>query len=453
MGAASWSDFASVRYGAPAAMFTLGIALHAFNAFIASTTMPSAAAALQAVSLLNWATSAYLVGSIVGGAVAARLKAQFGSRLVLMGSSLAFIAGTSAFGLAETSSLLIAGRLLQGAGGGVVMACCYMLIPETFPKALAPRIFALESVAWALAALGGPAIAGAVTEVSSWRTAVLLSVPPSLGFLLLAFHCAPRQADANGGGGRIPLPQLILVAAGVFLMSLKGAKFLSALALVAALAMLCAAIVLDKRSASRLFPSQAFELRHPVGAGLLLVFLMSLAEAPSVVYAAFAGQKVWALGVAESGFLAATVAILWSATAIVVAHLPRLRTSFYVTPAPLILAAGLALHTAALGAGLLAAAIAGQILIGAGFGLCWARLCERIMETAPTSERDFAVGALPTIQFAGLSIGAALCGSAASWLGLAADHPPSELSGALVPVFGAAALLAAATTWVARRAV
>src|SRR5215475_6985993 len=66
----TWGELLVGRYAAPAVMFTLGIALHAFNAFIATTTMPSAAIELGTVSLLSWATAAYLVASIVGGAAA-----------------------------------------------------------------------------------------------------------------------------------------------------------------------------------------------------------------------------------------------------------------------------------------------------------------------------------------------------------------------------------------------
>lgn len=447
MQSASWGDFASARYGAPAAMFTIGIALHAFNAFIVSTTLPSAALEFQAVSLLSWATSAYLVASIVGGAAAATLKARFGSRAVLMASSATFMAGTLAFGLAQDAGFLIAGRLLQGGGGGIVMACCYMLIPEMFPKALVPRIFALESVAWVLAALGGPAIAGVVTEVSSWRTAVLISVPASIAFVAFIPFIVAAHERSDKANGALPLRQLALVALGVLLLSVT-----SAIAVGVGLALVGAAVALDARSKVRLLPGAAFDVASPVSAGLLLIFLMCFAEASTIVYVAYVGQALWSLSVVESGFLASVVAITWSLTAIGVAHMPRLSTWTHVLPAPLALGLGLGLFVAALVSGSIITAVVSQILIGASFGFSWARLCEHIMEVAPDHERDFAAGAIPTIQFAGLSIGAALWGTAASWFGLEAHQAAGGVVTALVPVFAAAAVLAAAATAVARRA-
>lgn len=447
MQTASWGDFTTARYGAPAAMFTLGIALHAFNAFIVSTTMPSAALEFGAVSLLSWATSAYLVASIVGGAAAATLKARFGSRAVLMASSLTFMTGTLTFGFAQDAGFLIVGRLLQGGGGGIVMACCYMLIPEMFPKALVPRIFALESVAWVLAALGGPAIAGVVTEVASWRTAVLMSVPASIAFVAFIPFCVAAHEPGDTVKGALPLRQLALVAAGVLLLSVA-----SAFAIVAGLGLIAAAVLLDARSTARLLPGSAFDAASPVSAGLLLVFLMCLAEAATVVFVAFVGQALWGLSVVASGFLAAIVAVAWSVTAIGVAHMPRLATWTHVLPAPMILAVGLGLFVLALVSGSIVAAVVSQILIGGSFGYSWARLCEHIMEVAPENERDFAAGAIPTIQFAGLSIGAALWGTAATLAGLETHQAAHGIIAALVPVFVVAALVAVASTVVARRA-
>jgi MFS family permease len=453
MQAGSWAQVVSPRYAAPAAMFTIGIGLHAFNAFIASTTMPSAALELDAVALLSWATSAYLVASIVGGA-AAVLRARLGARPLLLASSLAFIGGSLAFGLADATAPLVAGRILQGAGEGIVMACCYALIPEIFPKALVPRIFALESVVWAVAALAGPLLAGVVSEFVSWRVAVMMSAPLSLVFMALVPLCVPAGTNGNRRAAAMPLAQLALIAFGVFLLSASEAVEYVSLAvgvLAAGVVTLALALIIDERAPSRLFPPRAFVPTHPVGAGLLLVLLLCIVEAPSVVFVAFTGRTVWGMNAMEAGFLSAIVAMSWSVTAIGVAHMPRLAAVYHVLPAPALLAAGLALQAFGLSVGSLAAAIVAQILIGAAFGFSWARLCEQVMDTAAPAERDFAMGAIPTIQSAGLSVGTALFGAGAGWFGLEAGAPAAQIVAVVAPLFAVAAVVAVALTPIARR--
>ena len=58
-------------------------------------------------------------------------------------------------------------------------------------------------------------------------------------------------------------------------------------------------------------------------------------------------------------------------------------------------------------------------LLGAGFGMCWACVMRRVVESVPESER--AASSLPTIQLLGYALGAALSGIVANLSGLAAD--------------------------------
>lgn len=450
----SWAEVVSARYAAPTAMLSIGIGLHAFNAFIASTILPGAAVELDSVALLSWATSAYLVASIIGGVAAAALKARFGSQAVLLGAAGVFVAGSLAFGTAQNAGPIVLGRLLQGFGEGVIMASCYMLIPDMFAKALVPRIFALESVVWAAGALGGPLIAGAVSEYVSWRAAAMMSVPLSLVFAALVPLCVPKDHGAARKAAALPVAQLGLVATGIFLLSASGtvASWQSVAAmLIAGCGALVASVVTDGRGGARFLPKGAFAVAHPVGAGLLLVLLLMVVEAPSVVYTAFLGRTVWHLGPTAAGLLGATVAISWSATAIVVAHLPRLSAAAHIVAAPLLLAAGMGLQAVALTIGSLPLAIAAQVTIGAAFGFSWARLCEHVMTVASADERDLAMGAMPTIQSAGLSVGTAAVGATTAWMGLRADLGATEVTAIVAPVFVVAAVLAAVATGVARR--
>jgi MFS family permease len=417
--------------------------------------MPAAAGELGTAALLSWTASAYLIASIAGGAAAASLKKGLGARTVLYLSSAVFMVGTVIFALAEIAPVVIVGRTLQGFGEGVVMACCYTLIPEIFPKRLVPHVFAAESVVWVVAALGGPVVAGAITEVWSWRAAIAVSLPASLIFVALIPLCVPKKTANGAAKVTIPIGQLALIVLAIFLLSLSGeivARPAAVAALVAGALLLVFTVVADKRRATRLFPEHAFRLADPMGAGLLFVAVMTFVEALPSVYVAFMGQKIWALNALEAGFLAATVAISWSLTAIAVAHLPRLAVGAYVWPAPLMMAAGLGAEVAALQWANLPAAIAGQVLIGASFGLSWARLCEHVMETAPDHERDFAAAALPTIQSAGIAVGAAFFGALAGWSNLRPDQPPAEIAAILIPLFTIGALVAAASTIVAMRA-
>ena len=57
---------------------------------------------------------------------------------------------------------IIAGRFVQGGGGGLLSAVAYVVVRGTFPENLWPRVFALLAGAWSISVLVGPLVGGFV---------------------------------------------------------------------------------------------------------------------------------------------------------------------------------------------------------------------------------------------------------------------------------------------------
>src|SRR5690606_365148 len=170
------------RYATVTLILCLGVALFAFNAFLASTALPTAVQEVGGLGLISWATTLYLVFAIVGGAAAALLKLRFGARSALLASTTLFLVGTLIAAQGSSMHEVLIGRSLQGLGEGVVGAVCFALIPDLLPSRLVPKVFGMQAVVWAVAAFGGPLGAGLLTELVSWRAAFLVNVPLALIF-------------------------------------------------------------------------------------------------------------------------------------------------------------------------------------------------------------------------------------------------------------------------------
>ena len=69
--------------------------------------------------------------------------------------------------------MLVAGRVLQGLGGGALTVGLYVVVGLVFPAALQPAVFASFAAAWVLPALFGPALAAFVAA----RRRLALGVP------------------------------------------------------------------------------------------------------------------------------------------------------------------------------------------------------------------------------------------------------------------------------------
>ncbi len=188
-----------------------------------ATAMPVAARELDGLSLYAWSFTGFLVSSLFGTAVAGDLTDRFGPRpTVLVGVAL-FAVGLVLAGAAGSMLPFIAGRLVQGLGGGALIVGVYVLVGSLYPDELRPRMFSYLSAAWVLPAVVGPLVAGTLAENLSWRLVFYGLLPLVVAPVLLLL--APL-ADARPGGsnerraGRV-LPAAAL-AGGAAVLQLGG---------------------------------------------------------------------------------------------------------------------------------------------------------------------------------------------------------------------------------------
>ncbi|MCA1407868.1 MFS transporter [Ensifer sp. IC3342] len=445
-----WSELLRPHHLTATVTLCLGVALFAFNEFFVSTALPTAVEEFGGAALLSWAFTLYLVFAIVGGAVAANQKARFGARNTLIAAALVFVTGTVIATTATGMPQVLAGRLLQGLGEGIIAAVCYALIPELFPPRLVPKIFGAEAIVWATAAFAGPLISGLLTEYWSWRAAFFVNLPAAAIFLALV-GAIVRQPGQGGKKttGSVPLLRLTAFGIGVLLISVSntaGNGYAMAALLVMALALIVNTMHIDRRSSDSILPSGAFSIGSPLGTGLWVVLLMPLAQASGSVYLVYTLQHLWGFSPTAAGFSSALMAMSWSATAILVASLRshHLRVQLIWT-GPLLLCLGLVGLTLAVGASEHRLTFISQIAIGTGFGVCWGTLSQLLMDVSIVEERDKTSALLPTLQSAGYAIGAAVFGVTANARGFDEGASDPVMSAALLGVFAIGCAIAAAS--------
>ena len=159
-----WSDLMQPDHLAATATVALGVVLFAFNAFVVATALPAAVADFGGREWLAWATALYILASMVSGPSTAAAMHRLGARRLFLGAGAIFLTGTLMAAFAPGIFWLLAGRALQGLGGGFIESGCYVLIPRLFPPRLISRVFGVEAVAWAV---GQPADEAVMARV--WR--------------------------------------------------------------------------------------------------------------------------------------------------------------------------------------------------------------------------------------------------------------------------------------------
>jgi EmrB/QacA subfamily drug resistance transporter len=166
---------------------------------------------------LQWIINAYtlLFGGflLLGGRVADLL----GRRRLFIAGLVLFTAASLAAGLAQSSTMMIIARAVQGFGGAMLSPAALSLVIVTFPHGR-ERNTAL-SIWGALAGLGGTlgvVVGGVLISAIGWRAVFFVNVPIGIGLALLTpLVVSESHTQATGTGRRFDLPGALVGTGGV----------------------------------------------------------------------------------------------------------------------------------------------------------------------------------------------------------------------------------------------
>ena len=176
---------------------------------------PGSGSAWQELRKASWIINGYLLVYIVTMPVAGRLADLWGTRRLFMGAMAIFMLGSLLAGAAQTMDQLIAARVVQAIGGGVLVPVGTAAASHLFEGSARPRalgiIAALTFLGMAAGPVVGAAILGSVHPEAAleaagltgpigdllapaWRWVFYINVPIALIALVLAWAADPGGA-------------------------------------------------------------------------------------------------------------------------------------------------------------------------------------------------------------------------------------------------------------------
>ncbi|MFJ3970567.1 MFS transporter [Streptomyces parvus] len=169
--------------------------LIAFEATAVGTAMPVAARELNGIPLYAFAFSAYFTTSLFAMVLSGQWADRRGPLQPLATGITAFGVGLLLSGAATSMWVFIAGRAVQGLGGGLVIVALYVVIGRAYPEHIRPAILAAFAASWVIPSVVGPLASGTVTEQLGWRW-VFVGIPVLIVIpLALALPAIRRTAS------------------------------------------------------------------------------------------------------------------------------------------------------------------------------------------------------------------------------------------------------------------
>jgi MFS family permease len=185
----------------------LTVVVIAFESIAVATAMPVAAQDLNGLAMYAWVFSLFLIGMLFATVVGGRLGDWYGpGRPLAIGLPL-FAAGLLLAGTAQHMLQLVAARLVQGLGSGVINVAIFLVVARAYPAEHRARMFTYISTAWVLPAFVGPPISAWLTRQLSWHWvffAVLPLVVLGGAMVLPALRRLPSAAGSTAPGRQSP---------------------------------------------------------------------------------------------------------------------------------------------------------------------------------------------------------------------------------------------------------
>ncbi len=414
-----WTELRSAPFAPLLALMCLAIWLNAADTLVTVTIMPSMARAIGGYEWFGWTVAAFLVGSIMASACAARLAGDFGLRRMTMMFALVYAIGCTLGALAPSMPLFVSGRFIQGVGAGAIVALCYISIPKNFPERVWPAVFGAISAVWGIATLLGPLLGGLFASGEHWRTLFWAFAAQAIVFAAFIRYFAVPDGAGDAPKG-VPVLQLAILMASVTSL---GSVALATSTLVAVALVIASAIGfltllrVDHQADVRLLPREAGNLRTSAGQGYFIIFAAEAAAIGFSVYGAAFLQAIHGLSPLLAGFIVGGIAAGWTLTALLVSRGGAGHDALWLRLGVAIILIGMIFASWAVPRASPVIVAVAMVLLGSGFGLCWAFIAKAIIASLDDDERDAGSTAIPTAQLIGGAFGSAGAGAMAAALG------------------------------------
>lgn len=254
---------------------------------IVATALPTIVGELGAVNHMLWVTTAYFLASTVAMPLYGKLGDLYGRKYLFCLAQALFVAGSIVCALGDSMGWLIAGRAIQGLGGGGQMILSQAIVADIFPPKERGKYLGIIGASFGVSMVAGPLSGGLFTEYLNWRWCFWINLPLGMAALVTAAIALPHRDHKSERLQRFDIEGAFCMAAAsiclILGLSLGGSTYpwnsLPIIGLFCGFAVFALLfVVAERRAADPLIPPTLFRNRNftlATTAGLAIMVAMS----------------------------------------------------------------------------------------------------------------------------------------------------------------------------------
>src|ERR1700759_1381656 len=164
----------------------LGSVMSVLDTMVVNVALESLSRDLHTdIETIQWVVTSYLLALAATVPLSAWAARRIGVKRLYLLSLLVFTIGSALCGMSWSAGSLIAFRVLQGVGGGMIVPVGQMIVVRGAGKENLGRVMGVLSTPTILAPIFGPTIGGILLQSFGWQWIFLINVP--IGVIALYF--------------------------------------------------------------------------------------------------------------------------------------------------------------------------------------------------------------------------------------------------------------------------
>ena len=208
-------------------VFVFGLFMDLLDMTIVNVAIPQLAQEFKTdTTTIQWVVTGYLLSLAVFIPVSGWLGDRFGTKRIFLTALFVFTAASFLCGLAWDIESLIAFRVLQGIGGGMLTPVGTAMLFRAFPPHERAKGAAILTIPMVVAPASGPVLGGYLVEYHDWPWIFFINVP--VGVIAFAFAAIALREEKQPESGSLDLPGFLLgcsgLAALVYALSEAGGR-------------------------------------------------------------------------------------------------------------------------------------------------------------------------------------------------------------------------------------
>jgi EmrB/QacA subfamily drug resistance transporter len=200
-----------------AIVFLFGIFMTMLDQTIVNVALPTFAREFQAPpTTIEWLVTGYLLSLAVFIPVSGWVGDRFGTKRTFMFALAMFTLGSALCVFSWNIHALIAFRVFQGVGGGMLTPVGMAMMFRAFPPSERAAAGAVLAIPMVMAPASGPVLGGYLVQYQSWHWIFAINIPIGILGLLVAGLLLREERQENPG--RLDMPGFVLASAGLAIL-------------------------------------------------------------------------------------------------------------------------------------------------------------------------------------------------------------------------------------------